>query len=173
MLEFYMVKMKYIRNLMNIDHKNIMSVSSQYKKNKRIFVGVIVMVNNYKYCIPLSTVEGKSKYRGMSNNITFRKITNEAGEVIGALNINNMIPVREEHLIPFDMKIYLSDNEKQRNYKMHCIEELKWCREHEGEIIMLAKELHRMVCSGVPFKKQKICPDYRRLEQECDKAKQV
>ena len=102
MLEFYMVKMKYIRNLMNIDHKNIMSVSSQHKKNKRIFVGVIVMVNNYKYCIPLSTVEGKSKYRGMSNNITFRKITNEAGEVIGALNINNMIPVREEHLIPFD-----------------------------------------------------------------------
>ena len=45
MLNFYTVKMKYIRNLMNIDHKNIMSASSQYKKNKRIFVGIIVMVN--------------------------------------------------------------------------------------------------------------------------------
>lgn len=173
MLEFYMVKMKYIRNLMNVDHKNIMSVSSQYKKNKRLFVGIIVMLNNYKYCIPLSSVEGKSKYRDMSNNITLRKITNEEGEVIGALNINNMIPVKEEHLIPFDTKIYPSDDEKQRSYKMHCVEELKWCREHEDEIIMLARELYKMVCSGESFKKRTICPDYRLLERECDKFKQL
>lgn len=70
---------------------------------------------------------------------------------------------------PFDMKIYPSDNEKHRNYKMQCIEELKWCRDHESEIVMLAKELHKMVCNGLPFKKRKICPDYRLLEQECDK----
>lgn len=173
MLDFYTVKMKYVRNLMNIDHQNIMSVSSQHKKNKRVFVGIIVMVNKHKYCIPLSSVEEKPKYREMSNNITFRKITNTSEEVIGVLNINNMIPVREEYLIPFDMKIYPSDNEKQRNYKLHCMEELKWCREHEDEIVMLARELHRMVCDGLPFKKRKICPDYRLLEKECNKAKQI
>ena len=173
MLYFYTVKMKYIRNLMNIDHQNIMSISSQHKKNKRAYVGIIVMVNNHKYCIPLSSVEEKPKYREMSNNITFRKITNAAEKVIGVLNINNMIPVREEYLIPFDMEIYPSDNEKQRNYKAHCMEELKWCREHEAEITMLAKELHRMVCNELPFKKRKICPDYRLLEKECNKAKQI
>lgn len=171
MLNFYTVKMKYIRNLMNIDHQNIMSVSSQHRKNKRIFVGIIVMVNNHKYCIPLSSVEEKSKYQKMSNNITFRKITNSKGDVIGALNINNMLPVRDEYLLPFDMKISPSDNEKQRKYKEHCMEELKWCREHEDEITMLARELHRMVCSEQPFKKRKICPDYRLLEKECDKKK--
>lgn len=173
MLDFYTVKMKYIRNLMNIDHQNIISVSPQHKKNKRIFVGIIVMINHYKYCIPISSVEEKPKYKVMSNNITFRKITNTSGEVIAVLNINNMIPVREEYLIPFDMKIYPSDNEKQRNYKKYCMEELKWCREHENEIVMLANKLHKMVCSGQPFKKRKICPDYKLLERECDKAKLI
>lgn len=61
MLNFYTVKMKYVRNLMNIDHKNIMSVSSQYMKNKRIFVGIIIMVDEHQYCIPLSSIEEKSK----------------------------------------------------------------------------------------------------------------
>lgn len=173
MLNFYMVKMKYVRNLMNIDPQNIMSISSQNRKNKRIYLGIIVMVNCHKYCIPLSSVEEKAKYQKMSDNITFKKITNTKGKVVGALNINNMIPVRDEYLLPFDMKIYPSDTAKQRNYKMHCMEELQWCREHENEITMLAKELHKMVCTGLPFKKRKICPDYRLLEKECDKAKQL
>ena len=116
MLYFYTVKMKYVRNLMNIDHQNIMSISSQHKKNKRAYVGIIVMVNNHKYCIPLSSVEEKPKYREMSDNITFRKITNAAGKVIGVLNINNMIPVREECLqknyIEWSVMNYLLKNER-------------------------------------------------------------
>ena len=54
-----------------------------------------------EYMLNFYTV--KMKYKNMSNNITFRKIINKDGEVIGALNINNMIPVREEYLVPFDM----------------------------------------------------------------------
>lgn len=142
-------------------------------KNKRIFVGIIIMVDEHQYCIPLSSIEEKSKYQNMSNNITFRKITNKAGEVIGVLNINNMIPVRDEYLIPFNIEISLTDNEKQRKYKDHCMEELEWCNEHENEIIMLARELHRMVCNNQSFKKRSVCPDYRLLEKECDKAKQL
>lgn len=173
MLNFYTVKMKYVRNLMNIDHKNVMSVSSQHRKNKRIFVGIIVMIDKHKYCIPLSSVEEKTKYQNMSNNITFRKITDDSGKVIGVLNINNMIPVREEYLLPFDLKITPSDDEKQRRYKEHCMQELVWCRVHEEEITMLARELHRMVCTNQPFKKRSICPDYKLLEYECDKAKRI
>lgn len=171
MLNFYTVKINYIRNLMNIDHKNIMSVSSQRGKNKRVFVGIVIMVDNHKYCIPLSSIEEKAKYQEMSENITFRRITNREGKIIGALNINNMIPVREEYIIPFNIKISPSDDKKQRKYKEYCMEELKWCREHEAEIVMLARELHRMVCSNQPFKKRKICPDYKLLEKECDKKK--
>lgn len=173
MLDFYMVKMKYVRNLMNIDHQNIMTISSQQGKNKRVFVGIIIMLNGQYYCIPLSSVEEKAKYHKMSENITFRKITNASGELIGVLNINNMIPVKEEYLIPFDIKIYPSDSERQRNYKLHCQEELNWCRAHEDEIVMLARELHSMVCNEIPFKKRKICPDYRLLEKECSKDKKI
>ena len=53
---------------------------------------------NMKYCIPLSSVEEKEKYKSMSENITCRKIRDDDGNVIGILNINNMIPVRDEYL---------------------------------------------------------------------------
>ena len=97
MLNLYTVKMKYIRNLMNIDHQHIMSISSQHRKNKRVFVGMIIMVKDHKYCVPLSSVGEKTKYQKISNNITCRKITNASGKIIAILNINNMIPVREEN----------------------------------------------------------------------------
>lgn len=173
MLYFYTVKMKYVRNLMNIDHKNITSISIQNRKNKRVFLGIIIMLDGHKYCIPLSSVGEKSKYQQMSNNITFRKITDSKGKMIGVLNINNMIPVREEYLTLFHLEHSEADDEKQRKYKEHCREELKWCREHEDEISMLARDLHKMVCEDIPFKKRSICPDYRLLEKECDKKKQI
>lgn len=173
MLKFYKVKMKYVRNLMNIDHKNVLSVSSQRHKNKRIFLGVIVMIDDHKYCIPLSSVEEKRKYTNMSENITLRKICNESGEVIAVLNINNMIPVLEEYLIPFHIETLPTDSKDKLEYKKHCEQELKWCNEHEKEIIRLAQELHRIICNDEPFGKRKICPDYRLLEKECDKGKEI
>lgn len=173
MLELYKIKMKYVRNLMNIDHKSVASVSSQRNKNNRLFVGIIIMVEGQQYCIPMSSVSGKDKYKDMAENITFRKIIDASGNLIGVLNINNMIPVREEYLIPFDIDIKASDTEKQKEYKRLCQDELKWCNEHENEITRLAQELHRMVVSDIPFKKKKICADYKKLEAECNKAKKL
>ena len=172
MLRFYKVKMKYVRNLQNVDSSNnILSVSSQRHKNKRLFLGVVIMLDNHKYCIPLSSVEEKDKYSKMSENITLRKIRNENGDVIAVLNINNMMPVREEYIIPFDIEKLEDDTEKRAAYKKHCLEELAWCNKHENEIIRLAKELHRMICSNENFSKRKICPNYKLLEKECDKCK--
>lgn len=93
---------------------------------------------NMKYCIPLSSVEEKEKYKSMSENITCRKIRDDDGNVIGILNINNMIPVRDEYLTPFELEELPTDTQIQLSYKRKCRQELKWCRLHGNEILRLA-----------------------------------
>lgn len=147
----YKVNMKYIRNLKNVEQKatgrtnTILSVSTQTHKQGRPFLGILVLVNERKYCIPLSSVEEKEKYKSMSENITCRKIRDDDGNVIGILNINNMIPVRDEYLIPFELEELPTDTQIQLSYKRKCRQELKWCRLHGNEILRLAQELHRII----------------------------
>ena len=50
----YKVDMKYIRNLHNIDNK-VLSVSPQIGKDNRVFVGIVIVCESHKYCIPLSS----------------------------------------------------------------------------------------------------------------------
>ena len=94
----YKVNMKYIRNLKNVEQKatgrtnTILSVSTQTHKQGRPFLGSLVLVNERKYCIPLSSVEEKEKYKSMSENITCRKIRDDDGNVIG---IKVVSPARE------------------------------------------------------------------------------
>ena len=92
------IYMKYIRNLKNGEQKatgrtnTILSVSTQTHKQGRPFLGILVLVNERKYCIPLSSVEEKEKYKSMSENITCRKIRDDDGNVIG---IKVVSPARE------------------------------------------------------------------------------
>ena len=64
--------MKYIRNLKNVEQKatgrtnTILSVSTQTHKQGRPFLGILVLVNERKYCIPLSSVEEKEKYKSIT-----------------------------------------------------------------------------------------------------------
>ena len=66
--ELYIVDMKYVRNLKNIEKQKtgrtntILSVSSQTHKQGRPFVGIVQMINGINYCIPLSSIEEKEKY---------------------------------------------------------------------------------------------------------------
>ena len=60
----YTIDMKYVRNLAKADD-NVMSVSPQNGKSVRPFVGIIVLVNGRKYCIPLSSP--KKKFENKTN----------------------------------------------------------------------------------------------------------
>ena len=100
----------------------------------------------------------------MSENITCRKIRDD-GNVIGVLNINNMIPVRDEYLTPFELEELPTDTPIQLSYKRKCRQELKWCRLHGNEIFR--------ICSEERFAKRHICPNFLLLEKECDKQRVV
>ena len=180
-LNLYMVNAKYVRNLMNAEKRaskdnrcnTILSVSPQCNKQGRPYVGIIVVANDRKYCIPLSSANEKKKYENMRENITMRRIRDDDDNVIGILNINNMIPVRDEYLELFDTEIYEGDTEKQAEFKKTCAAELKWCRDHLSEIERFAKNLYEIICSDASFGKRSICPHYSALEKECDKGKQL
>ena len=89
-LKLYMVDMKYIRNLSDVDDR-VLSVSPQIGKQNRPFVGIIIICNNKQYCIPLSSP--KPKHTKMKNDVDFSKIYDGDGKLIGVLNFNLMIPV--------------------------------------------------------------------------------
>ena len=77
-LDVYRIDMKYIRNLHNIDDR-VLSVSPQIGKDERPFLGIIVICNECKYCIPLS--KPKKKHERMKNKIDFKKIVDQASRV--------------------------------------------------------------------------------------------
>ena len=83
----YKVNMKYIRNLKNVEQKatgrtnTILSVSTQTHKQGRPFLGILVLVNERKYCIPLSSVEEKEKYKSMSETLLLSKVRDDDGNV--------------------------------------------------------------------------------------------
>ena len=164
-LEVYQIDMKYIRNLHNIDDR-VLSVSPQIGKDERPFLGVIIICNEHKYCIPLS--KPKKKHSKMRDKIDFKRIIYE-GNLIGVLNFNLMIPVEEEQLRRIDTKIRKHDNEDTKKKKELLIKELKWCNEHSRDLINTAKVLYEKYISGESFSAREQCLDFIRMEQECSR----
>jgi len=105
--------MKYIRNLHSIDDR-VLSVSPQVGKDERPFLGVIVICNEHKYCVPLS--KPKKKHERMRDKIDFKKIVH-GGKLIGVLNFNLVIPVEEAQIQRIDTKIHKHDNADVRRKK--------------------------------------------------------
>ena len=69
-LRLYRLDMKYIRDLSKIDD-NVMSVAPQSGKANRPFVGIVVVCESKRYCIPLSSP--KPKHEHMRTDKDFSK----------------------------------------------------------------------------------------------------
>lgn len=134
---------------------------------------LVVMVNSAKYCIPLSSnsVKKNKDIDAMRENITLRKIRDNSGKILAVLNLNNMIPIRDEYITEIDLKIKASDSAPIRQWKKLCTKELDWCQSNSAEIERLTNELYRKYCSGESFQKRKICLNFPALEKECNKER--
>ena len=163
--KLYKVDMKYIRNLHNIDDK-VLSVSPQTGKDSRVFVGIVIVCDTYKYCIPLSSP--KEKHRKMKNSMDFSKIEID-GKLLGVLNFNLMIPVEEEQLQLVDTTIFKRDRENIRYYKKLCTLELEWCQTNNEVICNKANVLYKKYISNEPFAGRNRCLNFSQLEAECEK----
>lgn len=164
-LSLFQVDMKYIRNLHNIDDR-IFSVSPQTGKNARPFLGLILVCNEHKYCIPLS--RPKTKHEKMRDKIDFKKIIVN-GELLGVLNFNLMIPVQDAQVKRIDTLIRRHDNESTKNRKKTLQKELEWCNEHQRDLTNTANVLYQKYFSGEPFSARKQCLDFKKMENECQR----
>ena len=165
-LTLYKIDLKYIRNLAKVDDR-VMSISPQINKCMRPFVGIVIVCNDKRYCIPLSSP--KNKHKDMKNSVDFMKIY-DGDKLIGVLNFNNMIPVNEEVIVPLDMKIRSGDTAPIKYYKVLCSKQLKWCQQHQENIIHRANRLYNLITSGnASHDLKKRCCDFNKLEKTLTK----
>lgn len=97
-IKMYYIKEEYINYLRKFDSK-----VPENKHEKRPFVGIVLE----NFFVPLSSP--KEKHKKMKNSKDFLKIENGN---FGVLNFNNMIPVPQEQLIPFNI-----EEEDDKKYK--------------------------------------------------------
>lgn len=167
--------MKYVRDLSKADD-NVMSTSPQARKSNRPFVGILILLNNRNYCIPLTSP--KSKFEGRKNSVDFIKIThpteknkNGAFKMIGALNLNNMIPVDLSLLKKIDLQIYKSDTVTNKEYKELMKDQLNFCQMNQDIILKRANSLYNLV-TKYPDKNRNLahrCCNFAKLEKVLDK----
>lgn len=171
----YTIDLKYVRNLAKADD-NVMSVSPQTDKRNRPFVGILILVNGKKYCIPLSSP--KSKFENKKNSIDFIKIThqtdkNEKGapKIIGALNINNMLPIEDSLLTPIDLRANEKDTRKDAAYKDLMKAQLSFCQHNQEIILKRANKLYDIVINHPDDNRflVKRCCNFKKLESILEK----
>lgn len=98
-----------------------------------------MVCKEHKYCVLLS--KPKKKHGNMRNSIDFKKIEVD-GELVGVLNFNLMIPVEDAQLHKIDTVIRKHDNADTKRKKERLIKELKWCNEHERDLVNTARVLY-------------------------------
>ena len=171
-LHLYKIDMKYIRDLHNVC-EHVLSVSPQTGKDNRHFIGIITMVNNQLYAIPITRHDGKpSKRKTLKNNEGYTKVEMDNGRFVSGINFIDMIPVTERQLIPMDdYTIKKSDSrlEKNRKRDLKYISDYVETDNHSREISDKAKLLYEKYMSGVPFKIKKYCLPFDKLEEVCKK----
>lgn len=89
-LSLYKIDKNYNKELSILDNK-VPDVLAE--KEKRPFVGVLIIMENFKYLAPLFLP--KTKHLSMKNNLDFHKIDNGK---LGVINFNNMVPVKDIYM---------------------------------------------------------------------------
>ena len=159
---FKLVKIDYhyCDYLRNFDKRVIYNYGS---KELRPFVGILFTINNKEYFAPLSSP--KPKHIEMKNTIDFFKIDNG---VLGAINFNNMIPVKEENYEIISLnKVNL--NKKEKEYQMLLRKQLIWLNKNNSVVRRKAKILYSKYINGTLY--QNIydrCCNFILLEEKCD-----
>jgi len=133
-------------------------------KELRPFIGVLFTVCKKEYFVPLSSP--KTKHKKLRNKLDLIKI--DKGR-LGVINFNNMIPVKKESYILFDLNAKASDMKEQKRKEL-LKNQLRWITENRKEIVNKSKLLYQL------YKKNKLpksvkdrCCNYMLLEEKCEK----
>lgn len=163
-LKLYRVIPKYIKYLQDEEQGGDKRV---YGKDNRAYIGILVVCNNKKYCVPLTTK--KEKFANMKGKIDFGLIKDDENNIIAGIEYSRMIPVEEHLLRPLDMLEHPHDTKEQKVQKQIRQKEYDWCQLHSEDIINKVNVLYNTYISGTPFKARNRCLNYPQLESVCQK----
>lgn len=167
-LSLYTVDVNYGAELAKADNR-VMSISPLQQKENRPFVGIIIILDNKEYCIPLTSP--KPKHEKMKNNKDFIKLSDKEGKPLGALNLNNMIPVEKSLIKIINIIPQTADSPQNIAYKKLLQKQLMWCNSNKENITKRAEKLYKIIVETPEKIPQltKRCCDFKKLETTLDK----
>lgn len=147
-MDFYYLKDDYINYLRAFDKK-----VAENKNESRPYIGIVLSINQIDYFAPFTSP--KPKHLLMRNTIDFRKIN---GGKLGAININNMIPVVPSALI--HINIFAIKNCQYRR-----LMQMQWLaiKKDEPKIIKSASALRRLIFS----KDESLSTNQKKIKERC------
>lgn len=148
-LRLYRVTEEYIAFLHGADHRVQLN-----KGERRPYVGIVLTVNENDYFVPMESP--KPNHLNIKSGIHLMRI---AGGKYGLLGFNNMIPVRAEALISFNI------NDEEDTYRELLRNQITWCNDHREEILTHAEKTYKTVIGGKSVFHLKICCDFQELEK--------
>lgn len=149
-LRLFHINEKYINFLHGADNRVQLN-----KGERRPYVGIVLKINGNNYYVPMESP--KPNHAKLKSGIHFLRIDNGN---YGLLGFNNMIPVREDCLVNFDI-----EKESDIKYKTLLINQLVWCNKHREEIYDHAQKTYDKVISGNSKFHCTICCDFEKLER--------
>ena len=105
----------------------------------------------------------------MQNSADFHRILDSTGKLIGVLDFNNMIPVRNDVVRKIEVKINSHDNEAVRHYKNLVLDQITFCQQHQETLVAKANSLYALIKSKNAKKAlRERCLDWEKLEKILD-----
>ena len=153
-LRIYRIDEKYIRFLKSRDNR-----VQNNKDKRRPYVGVVLLVGEFKYFVPMESPKPNHKNLKSGNHLL--KLDNGK---LGLLGFNNMIPVPESALIAFDINC-----EPDANYKELLRRQIRYINKVKAVIYDHASKTYYHTVKGNNAFLLKICCDFKKLERACVK----
>lgn len=160
-LDFYIVDDNYIKYLSGFD-KHI----AYNKKERRPYIGVVIMVGEHYYFAPMFSP--KPKHKTYKDNLTFFKMRSlRYKNDLGIIRFSDMIPVPQDCVELLDIK------DKTYAYRRLLSEQYKYINlpDNKQKILYKAEKLYTIVTGNskgktVEFYRNLSC-NFRVLEEQC------
>ncbi len=172
-LKVYSVSDDYISYLRGYN-PNVYSNKTENRIHSRKYLGVLIHIADYRYCIPMSSPK-RTDYQWAGDGLVIKKSivpiirmvdkdSKGNKELKGTLRISHMIPVPESELELYDL-----ENELDESYKALVQKEVIFIRKNSEKIIANANLPYKqktMHVQSVPYVESAL--DYKSLETLCD-----
>lgn len=159
-LKLVRIDSEYCDYLRKYDNK----VPYNYKRKElRPFVGVLFTINDCKYFAPLSSP--KAKHLKMRNTVDFFRL--DEGN-LGAINFNNMLPVKDNNVIVLDLNKACSTS-KEKQYQKLLKGQIYFLNRHKSKIYRMSRNLYSSYIDGTLNDKiMERCCNFPLLEEKCN-----